>query len=54
VPLLIKKKGGAAGGGSTLTPLGEELVAQYSKVQKEIEDKTDAEFEKRLGDYLNL
>ncbi|BCS98900.1 hypothetical protein DSLASN_45320 [Desulfoluna limicola] len=54
VPLLIKKKGGAAGGGSTLTPLAEELVAQYGKVQKEIEDRTDAEFEKRLGEYLNL
>ncbi|WP_300670394.1 LysR family transcriptional regulator [Desulfoluna sp.] len=53
-PLLIKKIGGATGGGSTLTSLAEELVTEYGKVQKTIADKTDAQFEKRLGMHLDL
>ncbi len=53
-PLLIKKIGGATGGGSTLTPLAETLVVEYGRVQEEIKRETDAQFQARLGDHLNI
>ena len=52
--LLEKTKGGAAGGGSRLTPLAESLLEQFDKVQGQIENETDALFNRSLGHVLNL
>ena len=52
--LLVKQQGGAKGGGSQLTPLAEELVKEFAKVYKNIEQMTDDEFEKTLGNYLSI
>ena len=36
-PLVVRVKGGSGGGGTTLTPLGVEVVANYSVLKKEYE-----------------
>ncbi len=52
--LLEKHAGGASGGGSSLTPLAEELLAEFASVQKGVEDQTDELFREHLGECLNL
>jgi molybdate transport system regulatory protein len=51
--LLEKRIGGAAGGGSCLTPLAEELVHAFTRLQQDIEHETDDQF-KQLENILNI
>lgn len=51
--LLEKRIGGAAGGGSCLTPLAEELVHAFTRVQQDIEQEADDRFQ-QLENILNL
>lgn len=51
--LLEKRIGGAAGGGSCLTPLAEELVHAFTRLQQDIEHETDDRF-KELENILNI
>lgn len=50
--LLEKRIGGAAGGGSCLTPLAEELIHSFTRLQQDIEQETDRRFE-QLENILN-
>jgi len=48
-PLVVRVTGGSGGGGTTLTPLGEEVVANYTVLKKEYE-----RFLNRLSDVSNF
>ncbi|ETR70681.1 MAG: molybdate transport system regulatory protein [Candidatus Magnetoglobus multicellularis str. Araruama] len=52
--LLIKQSGGSSGGGSQLTPLAEELMEKYEKIQKIVEKETDQQFTNELGTLLPI
>lgn len=52
--LLVKKTGGASGGGSQLTPLAEELIDHFEKIQASVEQETDSLFAENLGAYMDL
>ncbi|MCF8024148.1 MAG: LysR family transcriptional regulator [Desulfobacteraceae bacterium] len=51
--LLEKRIGGSAGGGSCLTPLAEELVHAFTRLQQDIEHETDHRFQ-QLENILNI
>jgi molybdate transport system regulatory protein len=53
IQLLEKQIGGAAGGGSRLTRLAEELVHTFTRLEKEIEEETDARFQ-QIEDILDI
>ena len=52
--LLVKKTGGTSGGGSQLTPLAEELIDHFEKIQASVEQETDSLFAENLGAYMDL
>ena len=53
-PLLVKQTGGAKGGGSTLTPLAEDLIQGFERIRSSIEENTDIQFERDLGTTLTI
>ena len=52
--LLVRQTGGSAGGGSQLTPLAQELVKNFKKVQMSVETMTDELFSNLMGEALDI
>lgn len=44
-PLVEKNRGGGTGGGATLTPLGEEVLTRYTRMEEACHDATRSEWE---------
>ncbi len=51
-PLLKKKTGGASGGGSELTPLARNLIAEFKKMHGHVNTETDLYFDTRFSKAL--
>ena len=43
-PLVQVKRGGGTGGGATLTPLGEEVLARYSRMEESCRTATQSDW----------
>ncbi len=43
--ILVRRKGGAQRGGTDLTPIGEQLVAEYERLQHVLRQHADTEYE---------
>ncbi len=43
-PLVAAARGGGTGGGAALTPLGEEVLARYSRMEQACRDATQADW----------
>ncbi|MBI9074632.1 MAG: LysR family transcriptional regulator [Desulfatibacillum sp.] len=53
VPILEKKQGGRSGGGSSLTPIAEQLLEDFRSLQRVIEKETDKTFADTLQQDLD-
>ena len=53
IPILEKKQGGKSGGGSSLTPVAEQLLKDFKNLQRAIEKETDKTFAKSLEEDLD-
>jgi molybdate transport system regulatory protein len=42
--VLVRKRGGNERGGSELTPLGETLIGEYSRLEKRVQTHVEKEF----------